>query len=205
MTAIAIIITIIGIFLFLSTFFARRAPIVVVRERSDGGLGVMLLVCSFLWLFFSTKEPGCHHFFQPNTKEADESSNKDTLSINQIPPDISLEYTPPPDTHVNTAPLSRTGAAGAGFKEPDTLAQTIQRIVLVKRLADRDKAKLLQQHFSLWEMKVLKTNDREYPYWNCVFVENEEEGRAKIRQWNRHRRDFEHMGLELTLTQIEIH
>lgn len=200
---------------------SRPSHIVVVREPGDptGCLGgflsilVFIGVFAFLFLFVFPADQQ-----QPAPPESGQQvGEKAAPLINQAPPIEEQDFTQR-DTYINMPPRSRAippspnenetvlrdqANESSGTRNVYTPEHTLRYVVLVKRFTDRDKAMLLQQHFSQWGMRVLHINDRMYPYWNCVFIETEAEGLAKIREWNRYRKDFNHMGLELIITKIK--
>ncbi len=215
-----------GFTLLLLAILLRPNQVVVVRERNapPGCIGSLLgilfllvaVIIGFILLETSTDSS------PPSTPEKKGKSREQVNEgarplINQAPSVREREITQR-DTLVNMAPPRSPAPV---FSQNETMPPSSsedgsnreiympkdkkQNVVLVKRFADLEQALQLRKHFSRWGMEVFEIPSDADRYWNCVLVSSPEEGYAKIRAWNRHHRDFDHLDLELTVTHLFIH
>ncbi|MEZ4894538.1 MAG: hypothetical protein R2778_16190 [Saprospiraceae bacterium] len=226
MSVISILIIAFFALLLLSGSHYQRPHVVVVQERNVaegcmGGLinlfllGMMLFVAWSLIDPFSgnnlpdesdhskgQKEQVRERVISPEQHLTPDSDYEDDL------PDTLINMSPPPhfytrlsgNSDVKDEPLyrknERNELTGSGSKQV--------MVILIKRFSDLESATRLQKHFTRWGMTLFELPADEKRLWACVIIEDEADGKARIREWNRHRADYAHMELELRILQLNL-
>ena len=196
---ITTLIVLLGLLLSAALFFGRSTPVVVVEQRHNGGCLITMLVTGVgigLFLYPDPLLPSVDR-----QTEDDEALYENVPPRRQpVPPDPEPDRVSAPDTLINTRPGLRRPVT----REVNTDLSDLRMIILVKPFDNPDDAALLQRHFSQWHMEVIQTDDPDLPFWNCVWIDSKSDGNARIREWNRHRGDFDHLHLELKIMQLRM-